>query len=134
MPLLCYVCHVCYAMLCYAIASQHSPQIRFFFQDVIKKYNHWSINEKIEVQIYYVLFELLFMPLALARVRACWCLTWLAGVSLMLCISCASCSRPRLRLLYTSTLIKCTACRGAVSGYCRRRRRWSYKMCPTYWG
>ena len=47
--------------------------------------------------------------------RSCSCLLglYLAGVSLMLCIFCASCSRPRL--LFISSLLLCTACRVAVS-------------------
>ena len=47
--------------------------------------------------------------------RSCSCLLglYLAGVSLMLCIFCASCSRPRL--LFISSSLLCTACRVAVS-------------------
>ncbi len=62
------------------------------------------------------------------RLRSCSCLlgvafTWLVSLRCCVYLVLVACVLPRLLC----------ACRVAVSGCCRLSRRWSHKMCPTYW-
>jgi hypothetical protein len=90
-------------------ASQHSPQIRVF------PGRHKKSITTIDQLMKKLKFITSFWNEFSFLLRSCSCLLglYLAGVSLMLCIFCASCSRPRL--LFISNSLLCTACRVAVS-------------------